>query len=162
MEASFNERLSTFESAPAVAEGQLEFAEDDGVESAGGPAFAETIDASAAAQIILPQKPPGRRSGKNDPASRQGALQICHNPALRRVRPDAERARSLMVWREALARRGPHGPIQHDESELLLETALAVVRIFDCVNALLKDDLLRGMLELLRASQRRCAVPPIY
>ena len=29
---------------------------------------------------------------KNDPASRQGALQICHNPALRRVRSDAKRS----------------------------------------------------------------------
>jgi hypothetical protein len=60
VEASFRERLSTFEPAPAVAEGQLEFAKDDGVETPGGQAFAETIDASAAAPIILPQKPPGR------------------------------------------------------------------------------------------------------
>jgi hypothetical protein len=61
VEASFRERLSTFEPAHAVAEGQLEFAEDDRIETPGGQAFAETIDASAAAPIILPQKPPGRR-----------------------------------------------------------------------------------------------------
>jgi hypothetical protein len=60
VEASFRERLSTFEPAPAVAEGQPEFAKDDGIETSGGQAFAETIDASAAAPI-LPQKPPGRR-----------------------------------------------------------------------------------------------------
>jgi hypothetical protein len=61
VEASFRERLSTFEPAPAAAEGQLEFARDDGIETPGGQAFAETIDASGAAPIILPQKPLGRR-----------------------------------------------------------------------------------------------------
>ena len=61
VEASFRERLSTFEPAPAVAEGEVEFAKDDGVERPGGQAFAETIDASAAAPIILPQKPLGCR-----------------------------------------------------------------------------------------------------
>ena len=61
VEASFRERLSTFEPAPAVAEGQPEFAKDHGVESPDGQAFAETMDASEAAPVILPQKPPGRR-----------------------------------------------------------------------------------------------------
>jgi hypothetical protein len=62
VEASFRERLSTFEPAPTVAEGQQEFAKDDGIETPGGQAFAETMDASeASALVILPQKPPGRR-----------------------------------------------------------------------------------------------------
>ena len=54
------------------------------------------MDASAAAPIILPQKPAGRsppsRGRKNDPASRQGTLPVSHDPALRRMRPDAERS----------------------------------------------------------------------
>jgi hypothetical protein len=61
VEASFRERLSTFEGAPALAEGKLEFAKDDGIETPGGQAFAETIDASEVAPIILPQKLPRRR-----------------------------------------------------------------------------------------------------
>ena len=42
-----------------------------------------------------------------------------------------------------------HRPVLHDEGELLLEPPPALERIFDCVDALLKDDLLRGMIELL-------------
>ena len=95
VEASFRERLSTFEPAPAVAEGQLEFAKDDGIETSGRTGvcgndrcFSGRPNHSAP-KAAWPSPP---RSGKNDPASRQGALQICHNPALRRVRPDAERS----------------------------------------------------------------------
>jgi hypothetical protein len=61
VEASFRERVLTLEAGPAVAEGQRDHAKDDDVEPAGAQAFIETIDASAAAQIILPQEPAGRR-----------------------------------------------------------------------------------------------------
>jgi hypothetical protein len=42
-----------------------------------------------------------------------------------------------------------HRPFRHDESELLLEPTQALERIFDRVDPFLKDDLLRGMFELL-------------
>ena len=61
VEASFRERVLTLEAGPAVAEGQIDHAKDDGVEPPGGQAFIETMDASAAARIILPQEPAGRR-----------------------------------------------------------------------------------------------------
>ena len=61
VEASFREKVLTLEAGPAVAEGQIDPAKDDDVEPAGGQAFIETMDASAAAPIILPQKPAGRR-----------------------------------------------------------------------------------------------------
>ena len=40
-------------------------------------------------------------------------------------------------------------PLRHDESELFLEATQALNRIFDRVDPFLKDDLLRGMFELL-------------
>ena len=40
-------------------------------------------------------------------------------------------------------------PFRHDDGELLLEAAQALERILDRVDRFLKDDLLRGMLELL-------------
>jgi hypothetical protein len=61
VEASFRERVLTLEAGPAVAEGQRDHAKDDDVEPPGRQAFIETMDASAAAQIILPQEPAGRR-----------------------------------------------------------------------------------------------------
>ena len=42
-----------------------------------------------------------------------------------------------------------HRPLRHDESELFLEATQALNRIFDRVDPFLKDDLLRGMFELL-------------
>ena len=45
-----------------------------------------------------------------------------------------------------------HRPVRHDKSDLLLEPARALKRIFDRVDPFLKDDLLRAMFELL-ASQ---------
>jgi hypothetical protein len=42
-----------------------------------------------------------------------------------------------------------HGPLRRDESELLLEAAQALKRIFNCVDPFLKDDLLGGMVERL-------------
>ena len=115
VEASFRERLSTSEPAPAVAEGQLEFAKDDGVEPPGGQAFAETIDASAAAPSFCPKSRLAiaaylpKRSGF---ATRSTA--ICHNPALRRVRADPERSTPHSLRPAACARpkgqRRIHGP----------------------------------------------------
>ncbi len=61
VEASFRERVLTLESGPAVAEGQIDSGKDDGVGPSGGQAFVEAMDASAAAPIILPQEPAGRR-----------------------------------------------------------------------------------------------------
>jgi hypothetical protein len=61
VEASFRERVLTLEASLAVAEGQMDPAKDDGVEPPGAHAFIETMDASAAALIILPQRRPGRR-----------------------------------------------------------------------------------------------------
>jgi hypothetical protein len=61
VEAGFRERVLTLEAGNAVAEGQIDPAKDDGVVPPGGQAFVETMDASAAAQIILPQEPAGRR-----------------------------------------------------------------------------------------------------
>jgi hypothetical protein len=61
VEASFRERVLTLEASLVVAEGQMDPAKDDGVEPPGAHAFIETMDASAAALIILPQRPPGRR-----------------------------------------------------------------------------------------------------
>ena len=77
VEASFRERVLTLEAGVAVAEGQSDHGKDDGVVPPDGQAFIETMDASAAASIILPQRPVGHRRSrgrKNDPASRQGAL----------------------------------------------------------------------------------------
>jgi hypothetical protein len=50
-----------------------------------------------------------------------------------------------------------HRLVRHDETELLLEPTPALERVLDRVDGFLKDDLLRGMFELLLASQRRCA-----
>ena len=61
VEASFREKVLALEAGPAVAEGQRDHAKDDDVEPPGAQAFIETIDASAAAQIILPEEPAGRR-----------------------------------------------------------------------------------------------------
>jgi hypothetical protein len=61
VEASFRERVLTLEASLVVAEGQMDPAKDDGVEPPGAHAFIETMDASAAALIILPQRRPGRR-----------------------------------------------------------------------------------------------------
>ena len=61
VEASFRERVLTLEAGPAVAKGQRDRAKDDDVEPPGAQAFIETIDASAAAPIILPEGPAGRR-----------------------------------------------------------------------------------------------------
>jgi hypothetical protein len=61
VEASFRERLLMVEASPAVAEGQKGPAKDNGIAPSGGQAFAEMMDASAAAQIILPRSPAGRR-----------------------------------------------------------------------------------------------------
>ena len=44
---------------------------------------------------------------------------------------------------------GHHRPIRHDESKLLLEAVHALECIFDRINTLLEDDLLRWMLDLL-------------
>jgi hypothetical protein len=45
---------------------------------------------------------------------------------------------------------GPgHGPLRHDDGELLLEEAQALNGVFDRVDAFLKDHLLRCMLEIL-------------
>jgi hypothetical protein len=60
VEASFRERVLTLEAGPAVAEGQIDSAKDDGVVLSGGQAFLEAMDASAAAPFILPQEPAGR------------------------------------------------------------------------------------------------------
>jgi hypothetical protein len=61
VEASFRERVLTLEAGPAVAEAQIDPAKDDGVVAPGAQTFIETMDASAAAPIILPQKPIGHR-----------------------------------------------------------------------------------------------------
>jgi hypothetical protein len=63
VEVSFRERILTLEAGFAVAEGQTDPAKDDGAAPSGGQAFIETMDASAAGPIILPQDPagPGRR-----------------------------------------------------------------------------------------------------
>ena len=61
VELSFRERVLTLEAGPAVAEGQMDPAKDDGVGPSGGEAFIERMEASAAAQIILTQKPVGHR-----------------------------------------------------------------------------------------------------
>ncbi len=61
VEASFRERVLTFEAGFAVAEGQIDPGKDDEIVPPGGQAFVETMDASAAAPIILPQRPVGRR-----------------------------------------------------------------------------------------------------
>jgi hypothetical protein len=61
VEASFRDRVLTLEAGPAVAEGQLDPTKDDGVEPPGAQDFTETMDASAASPIILPQRPAGRR-----------------------------------------------------------------------------------------------------
>ena len=60
VEAGFRERVLMLEAGPAVSEGQIDPAKDDGVEPPGARAFVETMDASVAAPIILPQKPMGR------------------------------------------------------------------------------------------------------
>jgi ERF superfamily protein len=60
VEASFREKVLTLEVGLAVAEGQIDHAKDDDVEPPGAQAFIETIDA-AAAPIVLPQEPAGRR-----------------------------------------------------------------------------------------------------
>ena len=49
------------EAGLAVAEGQIDPTKDDGVPTSGGQAFVEAMDVSAAAPIILPQEPAGRR-----------------------------------------------------------------------------------------------------
>ena len=120
VEASFRERVLTLEAGLAVAEGQRDHAKDDGVEPPGGQAFIEMMDASAAALIILPQKPvwppPPLRRRKNDPASRQGTLPISHDPALRRVRPDAERSAPHSLRAAACAR--PQGQRRVHRSSL--------------------------------------------
>ena len=54
----------TLEVGLAVAEGQIDLAKDDGVAPTGGQAFIEATDASALAQIILPQESAGRRRGR--------------------------------------------------------------------------------------------------
>jgi hypothetical protein len=46
------------------------------------------------------------------------------------------------------------------ESELFLEVTHASNRIFDRVDPFLKDDLLRGMFELLVGQHCRCAIVP--
>ena len=61
VEASFRERILTLEAGPEVAEGQMDPAKDDGVVPSAGQAFMEAMNASAAAPIILPQEPAGRR-----------------------------------------------------------------------------------------------------
>jgi len=61
VEAIFRERVLTLEAGPAVAEGQMDPATDDGVVPSGGQAFLEAMDASAAAPIILPQEPARQR-----------------------------------------------------------------------------------------------------
>jgi hypothetical protein len=60
VEVSFRERVLTLEAGPAVAEGQIP-EKDDGAGPPGTDAFVETMNASAAAPIILPQRPVGRR-----------------------------------------------------------------------------------------------------
>ena len=57
VEASFRERVSMLEAGPGVAEGQ---AKDDGAERPDEQALIETMDASVAASIVLPQRPSGR------------------------------------------------------------------------------------------------------
>jgi hypothetical protein len=61
VEASFHERVLILEAGSAVDEGQIDPASDEGVAPSGGQAFVETIDASAAAPMILRQRPGGRR-----------------------------------------------------------------------------------------------------
>jgi hypothetical protein len=63
VEASFRERILTFEGGSEADEGQIDPAKDAGVAPSGGEAFTETIDASAAVPIILPSKSVGRRRG---------------------------------------------------------------------------------------------------
>jgi hypothetical protein len=61
VESSFRDRILTLEAGLAEAEGQKDPEEDDGVVPPGARAFVETMDASAEAPIILPQRPSGRR-----------------------------------------------------------------------------------------------------
>ena len=61
VEASFRDRVLTLEAGFAVTERQVDSAKDDGAEPGSEQAFPETMDASAAASIILPQEPAGRR-----------------------------------------------------------------------------------------------------
>jgi hypothetical protein len=61
VEARFRERVPTLEAGLAGTEGQMDPAKDDSVEPPNGLAFIEMMDASAAVQIILPQRPAGRR-----------------------------------------------------------------------------------------------------
>jgi hypothetical protein len=42
-----------------------------------------------------------------------------------------------------------HGPLRHDDGELLLDATQALKRSFDRIDPFLKDNLLRGMVELL-------------
>ena len=113
----------------------------------------------------LDQRPP------RAPVARQGEALSPDRIAGRTVRPEGKEGHRLS-WRieprtspisaakvtatETMRRASPgrlprlaHGPLRHDESELLLEAAQALERIFDGVDAFLKDDLLRGMLEFL-------------
>ena len=61
VEASFCERIVTLEASCAAAERQIDPAKHDSVAPSDGQVFVETKDASAAAPIIVPQRPAGRR-----------------------------------------------------------------------------------------------------
>jgi hypothetical protein len=59
VESAFRDRLATIESTSPVAQSAFPNA-DAGHDTASGQAFVEPMEASTAAQIILPQKPAGR------------------------------------------------------------------------------------------------------
>jgi ERF superfamily len=61
VEASFRDMVLTLEAEPAVNEGQIDPAKDDGVGPPGAQAFVETAEVSEASPIILPPKRSGRR-----------------------------------------------------------------------------------------------------
>ena len=61
VESSFRDRVLTLDAGLGDSEGQMDPSKDDGVEPTDAHAFVETMDASAAAPIILPQEPVGHR-----------------------------------------------------------------------------------------------------
>ena len=54
-----------------------------------------------------------------------------------------------------------HGPLRHNEGELLLDGTQGLKRIFDRVDGFLKDDLLRGMVELLTGEPTKMRWRPV-
>jgi hypothetical protein len=77
VESSFRERVLTLEEGLAIAEGQVDPAKDGAVAPLGVQALVETIDASAACPIILPQRPEGRRPRVNSKTIRLRDKEHC-------------------------------------------------------------------------------------